>query len=363
MDKRKIENDVEIAPNDKKKSLKLRRLSAFTLGLFTAFYIWEARNSIKMALPFDAYKDKENKLLELSNRIGITIDPEIDDNLLIVYYGLTNDNLTNEEKEGFLYLIDLLRDNPYIDINTASKYIANLDVEYPIKINERKIVQARYLYSLNKIRMYQDSLKSDEIYIHELIHAIFNHGRALDLPEVIVEGVTDLLVNEYTKYNWQDELESYVFETVMIKVLCEMTSSDTILKTYTLGEMQYITDDLKEYMSDETVEKYIKLMTDIFDNIYFRNKVSQEELDELLSLTDNYMNDKYPNDEIVLERYNYYRGILDKMSSDELYLEAQEYIKHHESPSYPYFSSQLKNKYIEENDGIKTKKLVLTNNQ
>lgn len=362
----KVENDVEINANDGEKGKNTKRFTAIALAIYTALYLYTFRGAIKNSLPFDAYVDKEKKLTELQDRLGITIDPEVDDNLLILYYGFTNKNLNSEEKEGFIYLIDLLRDNPYVNVNLSSRAIANLDVEYRNKFLEKETLAANYRPISNTVRMYLDSSMSDTVYVHELIHAIFHQGKAASLPKFMTEGMTELLTNEYCEYDWYNELYSYVYETVMIKVLCEMTSSDTVLKTYTLGDMKYLTDDLNKYFTEEETKRFIKLTTDIFNITDYDVAVPQKDLDELLQLSDKYMKIKYPEQENVKKRYSYYRGILENMSHEKPYYDGVIYICEHEPPIYPYFSSYLKRKYIdtiEENKNEdKPKELKLTNN-
>ena len=56
--------------------------------------------------------------------------------------------------------------------------------------------------------------------------------------------MTELLNNEYFSDDPFLELSNYPFEVAAVRMLCELTSPDVVLKAYTLGDMKFISEDL-----------------------------------------------------------------------------------------------------------------------
>ena len=204
----------------------------------------------------------ESICCELENEFDIELDSENDNSLLLnaIY---CNKNLSDEDKLFCIKYLDLFNDNPYLDKDRVYHSLLNLDIS-----NKNRPP----FYDDNVEGVYIDDLKSIGIFVndtdetvkaHELIHCICaNDG---ELPKFFSEGMTELLTNEYFTENHFLELDNYPFEVIAVKMLCDVTSADTVLKAFTLGDMSYIYESLSSsYGSVEDAKKAITILDEAF---------------------------------------------------------------------------------------------------
>lgn len=289
-------------------------------------------------------------ILKLEEEFGIDLEDDNDNSLLLnaVY---CNENLSDEEKAFCCKYIDLFKDNPYLDKGRVYHALLNVDISYKNR---------PYIYEDTVEGVYIDDYKSIGIFVedsdknvlaHELIHCICaNSG---NLPTFFVEGMTELLANEYFSDNPFLEFKNYPYEVYVVKMLCDTAGTDAVLKAYTTGDMTPVYESLAEsYGSVEDAKKAIDIFNDFFlfvngDKDTF--DYSGEELtnDALLYLHN--VNDARYGDgeELKYERASFYYNeimflnLLEEDSSSCLVKDLEEYGVLFKV----YFSSSLKEKY------------------
>ena len=292
-------------------------------------------------------------VMEEFKELGYAVDDQ-NMNYLLLNAICCNENLTDSEKAFCSEFIDLFNDNPYLDRERVYHSLLNLDISYKNR---------PYIYEDSIEGVYIDSYKSIGIFVndenkrvlaHELIHCICSNDG--DLPKFFIEGMTELLANEYFASNPFVEFKNYPFEIYAVKMLCDTAGADVVLKAYTTGDMNLVYEALASYSG--TVEDAKKAI-DIFDKLFTFLDGDSESLnfdnDEMTNDLFMYLNSvadsKYGDktDEFNFDRSSYYYNqilflnIFDKKSTDELNADLDEFGVF----CKPYFSSKLKLEYIE----------------
>ena len=234
----------------------------------------------------------ESICCSLEDEFDIELDYENDNSLLLnaIY---CNKNLSDNEKSFCIKYLELFDDNPYLDKDRVYHSLLNLDIS-----NKNRPPY----YDKNVEGVYIDDLKSIGIFVvdvddtvkaHELIHCICaNDG---ELPRFFSEGMTELLTNEYFTENHFLELDNYSFEVIAVKMLCDATSSDTVLKAFTLGDMSYIYESLaSSYGTIDDAKKVISILDESFS---FRNNEEEGEF-------------KYTVEDITNSLFSYLNGVV-----------------------------------------------------
>ena len=270
-----------------------------------------------------------------------------------------NDNLTDDEKEFCCGFIDMFNDNPYLDKERVYHSLLNLDISYKNR---------PYIYDDSVEGVYIDKFKSIGIFVddpdkavlgHEVIHCICANDGCL--PTFFVEGMTELLANEYFSDSPFIEFKNYPFEIYAVKMLCDTAGSDVVLEAYTTGNMNLIYEALASYSGTvEDAKKAIGIFEKLFlfldgksDNLNFNN---DEMTNDLFFYLNNVANAKYGDntEEFNFDRSSYYYNqilflnIFDSKSKDAISADLEElgvFCK-------PYFSSKLKLEYSEPTIGV-----------
>ena len=270
-----------------------------------------------------------------------------------------NDNLTDDEKEFCCGFIDMFNDNPYLDKERVYHSLLNLDISYKNR---------PYIYDDSVEGVYIDKFKSIGIFVddpdkavlgHEVIHCICANDGCL--PTFFVEGMTELLANEYFSDSPFIEFKNYPFEIYAVKMLCDTAGSDVVLKAYTTGDMNLIYEALASYSGTvEDAKKAIGIFEKLFlfldgksENLNFNN---DEMTNDLFFYLNNVANAKYGDntEEFNFDRSSYYYNqilflnIFDSKSKDAISADLEElgvFCK-------PYFSSKLKLEYSEPTIGV-----------
>ena len=285
--------------------------------------------------------------------LGYAVDSD-NMNYLLLNAICCNDNLTEEEKEFCSQFMDVFNDNPYLDKERVYHSLLNLDISYKNR---------PYIYEDNVEGVYVDSYKSIGIFIddkdnrvlgHELIHCICaNDG---NLPRFFVEGMTELLANEYFASSPFVEFKNYPFEIYAVKMLCDTAGADVVLEAYTTGNMDLVYEALASYSGTvddakraiDIMDKLISYLDGKTDEVDFDN---DQMTDELFMYLNSVANNKYGDDPEVFnfDRSSYYYNqilflnIFQANGKEAINADLEElgvFCK-------PYFSSKLKEEYSE----------------
>lgn len=287
----------------------------------------------------------------LENELGVSIPEEFEDEYAVLDAVLTNDCLKDDEKEIFYRVIDVIKDNDYLNKEKAYRALRNVDVLHrrrPFTYNDN--VQGVYSYVCGSIGIFEKD-PDYLILLHEIIHCIYCNSDTDKLPTYFKEGMTELLVNEYFEdYIPYVELECYPFETTAIKMLCEVTSPDTVLKAFSYGDMEYIIQDIATITGNEDEAR--KALSS-FEKILAKHSGDQDENDDVSFEQLAYMcipvfrgiiSAKYKETDDNRRSYFYneilFSNIFEEDSYDRYIDDLKEYGYFHRA----YFSSKLKQK-------------------
>lgn len=254
---------------------------AIVINVYTLSFASPEKKRVSKANPFKGNKvtisaeEKNNIIGKLDNSLSVPVTEENVDEYLVLDAILENDDF-KEKKEWLCYrLFNLIQENPYLIKEEIYKSLKNVDVTYkkrPALFAENTL--GVYYYFLNNINIF--STEEDyETFLHEVIHCIFSSEKIMRLPNFFKEGMVHLLTLEYLYPQPFEIKKSYVFEIAAVKMLCEITSSDLVLKSFTLGDMQYIIDDMvSNGLSKKEAEKAIELLEKALD-IYYKKDDSK----------------------------------------------------------------------------------------
>ncbi len=293
----------------------------------------------------------ESMLEEVEQITGI--EASNNDNLVIIHAAINNSNLSDEEKAIVYSFADIINDNPYIDSNSAYGSIGNVDIFYvPRPDGTSETILGDFNFNKDIINIYteSDSLKR-ETQIHELLHCLFTNYRNVNIPVFLAEGVTEILVNEYFTPNPFVEESSYPYEVALTKLLCEMVEPDRVLEAYTTGNMNVIKDELRKYEGTGDATTFINASDRVLERLESGREIDPETYNYMINYLDTYFNNKYSDDNEKMEIYNYYRGMLAQIPSEDRYTEYWNYIYENGYYERAYFSSKLK--LIYGNDSVR----------
>lgn len=289
-------------------------------------------------------EDPSVLLRELELLTGI--ETNNNSNLVVLHAILNNKKLEEEEKEYFYKLVDLISENQYLETKISYETLSNLDIVYIGKKNEYdETVLAIYSENENIIKVFEDKDNfNKEIFLHELIHSLFTNKHTIVLPKFILEGTTELLTNEYLSNSPFVEQNTYPFEIAMVKLLCEMAGPEEVLKTYTTGDIESLYEKLDENSSLNS-RRFIENVDAVFTAFSKKKEIPADKYNEMIVYLNNYFSKNYYDDVEKLELYEYYKGILNMIYSDNPYYEYNNYIQEKGVVLRPYYSSKLKEQY------------------
>lgn len=293
------------------------------------------------------YKLMNNSITE-NTSIECFNNEEENNNNDIFLAVLNNNKLKDQEKEILYNFSDLVNDNPIINKDKTYNILKTLDIIYitrPSNYDEK--VRAIYSNKDNVIYVFEpEENDNSKIIIHEFIHSIYTNEKNLKLPKYYLEGVTELLTDEYFSSQPFVEKTTYPFEVAMIKVLCEMVGKDNVLKTYKTGNMDYVKNELNKTSPSNSTE-FLNNLEKVFKSFTEENKIPKQEFEEVIKYLDSYFETKYSNDDNVLDRYLYYRNIIIFINFESPYDSYLAYIIKTGVYDKPYFSEKL----LENNTG------------
>ena len=284
----------------------------------------------------------------LENSLGIKIEDEYKDEYALLYAVLENDCLTDAEKKVFYGFIDIIKDNPYIDREEAYRSLRNVDVLYKCRpYYFDKTVQGAYSHERESIGIFEKD-ENNLILKHEGIHAIFCNDKTVNLPKYFKEGMTELLVNEYFENKPFIELANYPFEIVGVKMLCEVSSPDAVLKAFSTGDMDVIAQDMATVTGDiETARKALSAFEKVYLKHYgeLKEDLTYEEIvNECIPVFRGIITAKYKEEDSNRVSYFYNEILLANIMQEDAYDKYVDDLVEFGSDHKAYFSSKLKNK-------------------
>lgn len=290
--------------------------------------------------------------IELEDELNIDIRRDELGDYIVLNAIKTNNKLTQEEKEIFYGLIGIIKDNPYLDKEYAYKVLNSIYVDYLIRpCNIEDDVMAIYNSEDNKICDFVSSEKSPkkEILGHEVIHAIFNNQY---LPSWFKEGMTELYCNEYYAKDPYEERDSYPINVTVVKILCEISSPESVLEAFSNGNIYMIINDMpydfKTKMKAFLIFEVLDKMFEELDSNNFTN--IEKRLNLCLNFFDECIEKKYNEDDSFdLYPYTYNKSLLTCLELKDNYVLAYySYLDSLGTMDKAYFSSELleKNKKL-----------------
>ena len=292
----------------------------------------------------------DNIKSKIENELNIKIEDDKIENYLLLNAILENNKLsTNEKNITCNYLIPLIRDNPYLTKEFSYRALSNVDIihrQRPIYTKESILAEYHHFELLyfyhNDISIYNNEY--DNILEHELIHCLLSNYKNVCYPDFITEGLTELLTIEYYEDNNTENIVCYPYEVLLTKILCEIVTEDTVLESYTKGNMNLIYEKLKKLDDTKNPKEFINDLEKIIKDIHKGKKIDANKIEKLhytlaryllLSTNINELEEKY-----VL--YDYYLQLFDYIKEEnpmEYYVKKSEKIP---EISSTYFNKTLK---------------------
>ena len=140
-------------------------------------------------------------------------------------------------------------------------------------------------------------------------------------------------------------------------MLCEATSSDTVLKAYTYGDMSYIIDEIAQYIGSEEANQVIDIFSTVLDDYLYQKEFnySDEDIyDKCISKLNSCVHDKFLNDDKVCDITAYYYNETLFKTIGFIDYGYNNYIEHSGVNCKGYFSKKL----IEKNSINDTEKVL-----
>ena len=333
--------------NNKGKKKPTKSLFFISLLIASTLITLEANNELEFSNNIydhdDNLKISNEEVDEMIDELSVELDKDLtnkDLDYLLLYSIFSNNNITKIDKNKIYNLIDLIDDNKYIDKDKAYRDLSLLKIEYRNREdNVEEYTSGRYLFPENIIEIYEDNSNNEVLY-HEVIHCIFNNENNTNLPNYFIEGVTELLTDEYFNEIPYLENDSYIYEVVLTKLLCELTSVDKVMLTYSTGNINYITKELDEY-SDSNIEEINDMFLSL-DKIFVNDDIDMDLYVKTFKLLDEvYKNKKGTNDFDDMNT-KYLLNIFKDISSKNKYMTYLDNLENLGVSTKIYFNNKIK---------------------
>ena len=314
---------------DKEERRKNIQIALLTLG--TVALSLSALISLCNRYPLSQYQSKnyfkQEKLIakeevvdslmqQLEEGTGLDIDYEDSSNLLL-YAIYQNENLTESEKELLYQFSDLICSNPYLNKEEAYESLENVAFCYVDRPEGKDTsVLGEYNYKENKIYIY--SYQKDVV-THEGIHCIYFNNSTKYLPNWFCEGMTQLLNNDFFDLAKVEEIDYYVFEVAMTKMLCEIVGEDIVLKSFSKGSMYDIKTELDKKLSPKNRgNDFLEKTTTLFLKCEYGLPICPDDSEKILEYLGDYVeNSKDNTDQDKLKRIQKYYNMLSCLATEK----------------------------------------------
>lgn len=312
-------------------------------------------------------EDEQNRIMaDLEEEFGIDVCEGYEDEYCLLNAIMTNPDLNDSEKQCFSKCIEVVKDNPYLNKEAAYKALLNVDVCYkkrPYWLEND--VKGIYVPDKHCIGIF-DGGEDNMVLSHELIHCLFSSEQTAKLPEYFKEGMTQLLTKEYFSEHPFVEITTYPFEVLAVKMLCDVTSADTVLKAYSLGDMSIIAEEIAKVTGDlDSATKSLDMLE--YTMRFFNNDLEEDEItitnrEEILSTFMptfiNCVDSKYSRDDIAHKAFYYNVLYFANIFNEDPYNDYVRTIEEYGGIKRAYFSSELKEQYPEfsmkNDDGVQS---------
>ena len=269
-----------------------------------------------------------------------------------------NPHISEEEKEFLTLFAPYLVDNPYLDQNQVYNNLKRFKTVYEYQPGH---ILGQFSWPHNiKIEIFnvktkEEALEESSTIGHEIFH-LLSFGKngcgfrtyESDLGDGISEGMTQILTEEYLLGRNETFTKSYWKQSIIVKFLCELIESDTMLEGYSTHNIDLVIERLGSLDGDfEKAKRLISLVDEI--TIEDKNGMfaSSEKLNELFDILATYykLADEDHDKKIILEHFVRYLFPSRFQFSDDI-----------QSLHKAYFCSDLQNEfpYIEDVFGKKT---------
>ena len=297
-------------------------------------------------------QELSNIVSSMENELGIMIPEEFEDEYSLLYAVLENSCLTDDEKQVFYGFIDIIKDNQYIDREAAYRSLRNVEVSYKCRpYTYDKTVQGVYSHVYESIGIFEKD-EDRAILIHEGIHAIFCNEKTACLPTYFKEGMTELLVNEYFQESPFVELSNYPFEIAAVKMLCEVTSPDVVLRAYSCGNMDIIAEEMATITGDiEVARTALSSLEKTFLKYHGEKDIDESYgklVNDYIPVFRGIVTAKYQETDSNRVSYFYNEILLGNIFYDGAYDSYVDDLVEFGSDHKAYFSSKLKNRLASE---------------
>ena len=217
----KLSRHVQVA--EKKKKIKQAiKVASATILLSFILVKYEKEAYINNIYENNELSISDEEAEKLYQKISKETGENVVENerVLVLNAIIENPNLTTEEKEQLYKFYDLLVENPYLNKEEAYTSLKQVKVsqkkEQAPKVkggNKQKdyFVEGSYNVKSHKVKMYIPKTDSEylETLYHEFIHCIYYNNETNMLPRYFMEGMTELLTNEYFTDTHYYEESSY----------------------------------------------------------------------------------------------------------------------------------------------------------
>lgn len=266
-----------------------------------------------------AYKIKET----IETKLNMDIEEDELEEYLLLNAILKNLSLNQQEKQIICKeIINIIRINPYINKEQVYQALLKLKIFYMERpqykssnIQGECIIINSIFFNIDNIYIYTE--EDDLVLEHELIHILLMNMENIDAPYFIKEGLVELLTNEFFGGNPYIITKCYPFESLAVKMLCEITDPNIVLESYTKGNMNMLYQQLEKINKNIDAKKFIKVLDDVLIKKTQNQEKDKNKINYLINSWKEYFLAS-PNAEPQIS--NYYLNLFKSLESDNSYI-------------------------------------------
>lgn len=309
----------------------------------------------------------DNTLNILKDYIGVNLTDGNKDELYLFNSIYNNKNLNQDQKNVFYGFYSVVDDIVNINKDLAYDSFSKVTVNYVERDKDvLENVLGDYDYNTCRINIYTDD-KDNKVLLHEGIHCLLYNSKSVNLPRALIEGMTELITNEYFSDVPFYEGSTYPLEISYVKMLCELVGTDIVLDACTSGNYSLIYREMDKYnKSDFSSYKVLDIYEDALYNIdnLGSSYYSNEDRRKAYNIIGDIYNNRGDNSNSV--EFNYLHELSSACFEEDATGFFSEYIFYYGILEKAYVSNYLKKEFpnpviVPEKD--KSHVLVLNNNK